>query len=72
MVEDAGAGVACPAEDAAALAAAVRRLRSLPAEEQQRMARQGRAYYERHFDPAVLAARLRQLLEDVVNRGDDD
>ncbi len=72
VVEDAGAGVACPAEDAAALAAAVRRLRSLPAEEQQRMARQGRAYYERHFDPAVLAARLRQLLEDVVNRGDDD
>ena len=72
VVEDAGAGVACPAEDAQALAAAVRRLRSLPAEEQQRMARQGRAYYERHFDPAVLAARLRQLLEDVVNRGDDD
>ena len=68
VVEDAGAGVACPAEDAPALAAAVRRLRSLPAEEQQRMARQGRAYYERHFDPAVLAARMRQLLEDVVNR----
>lgn len=71
MVEDAGAGVACPAEDAPALASAVRRMREMPAGEQLRMALQGRAYYDRHFDPAVLAIRLRQILEDVVKRDND-
>ncbi len=71
MVEDAGAGVACPAENAPALAAAVRRIREMPADEQLRMAQKGRAYYDRHFDPAVLAIRLRRLLEDVVKRDND-
>lgn len=71
VVEDAGTGIACPAEDAQALAAAVLRLRAMPDDARQRMAGRGRAYYERHFDPAVLAARLRQLLEDLVKRGND-
>lgn len=58
VVEEAGAGVSCPAEDAAALAAAVRRLRDADAQERQRMGDAGRRYYAQQFDPAMLARRL--------------
>lgn len=55
-----GAGVACPAEDAAALAEAVLRLRAVPHAELQRMGEAGQIYYKQHFDPAVLAEKLVQ------------
>ncbi len=66
VVDEAGAGVVCPAEDAEALAAAVLRLRAMSPDDRLRMAQQGRAYYERNFDPAVLAAKLRRLLEELL------
>ena len=66
VVLEAGAGVACPAEDARALADAVRQLRdALPAERQQ-MAQRGLIYYEQNFEPTLLAKRLAQILSDVV------
>lgn len=58
VVGEAGAGVACAAEDPAALAQAVLRLRAASPEELQRMGTAGRAYYEQHFAPPVLAHRL--------------
>lgn len=72
VVDNAGAGVTCPAEDAQALAEAVRRLRMLPPDELERMARQGRSYYERHFDPCMLAAQLSQTLDELVHGGNSD
>lgn len=69
VVEDAGAGVSCPAEDALALADAVRWLRALPSDEQQQMARRGRSYYECHFEPRMLAGRLSRQLTDLVRAG---
>ena len=66
VVDEAGAGVVCPAEDAEALAAAVLRLRAMSPDDRLRMAQQGRAYYERNFDPVVLAAKLRRLLEELL------
>jgi glycosyltransferase involved in cell wall biosynthesis len=60
VVEEAGAGIACPAEDAVELAQAVLRLRAASAEERQRMGEAGRSYYEKHCEPAMLAHRLAQ------------
>lgn len=61
-----GAGIACPAEDAASLANAVLRLRSLPDSDLQRMGRAGRTYYNQHFDPTVLAEKLMQHFTTVL------
>jgi glycosyltransferase involved in cell wall biosynthesis len=69
VVEDAKAGISCPAEDAQALADAVQYLRALPADARAHMARQGRNYYERRFEPGVLTARLSEQLEALVRTG---
>lgn len=66
VVMEAGAGVACPAEDAQALADAVLQLRDALPEELQQMAQRGLMYYAQHFEPALLAKRLAQILSDVV------
>lgn len=67
VVMEAGAGVACPAEDAQALADAVRQLRDALPEERQQMAESGRLYYEQHFEPKLLARRLVQTLSEMVS-----
>jgi len=66
VIDQAAAGVACPAEDAGALADAIRRLYSTPAPELHRMGQSGRLYYEKHFEPGVLATRLAQRFTDLV------
>lgn len=63
VVEEAGAGLTCPAEDAAALAEAVRKLQLASQEELERMGKGGREYYERYFEPSALARRLVQRFE---------
>lgn len=68
VVLESGAGLACPAEDAKALAQAVLQLRAASAEELQRMGESGRRYYDENFDPTILASRLLAQLDDVVNR----
>jgi glycosyltransferase involved in cell wall biosynthesis len=67
VVVEAGAGLACPAQDAQALADAVRQLRDALPEERQRMARCGRLYYEQHFEPNLLARRLVQILSKMLS-----
>jgi glycosyltransferase involved in cell wall biosynthesis len=66
VVTEAAAGVSVPAEDAAALAGAVRRMRALPADALLGMGRAGRAYYETHFAPAMLARRMVMHFEDAI------
>lgn len=68
VVEEAGAGLACPAEDAAALAQAVRRLHAAGAAERQRMGENGRRYYAQQFDPDRLAQRLVQRFAALVGK----
>lgn len=66
VVDQARAGIACPAEDAAALAEAVRKLQLLPAQQLQLMGNSGRDYYERHFEPGALAGRLAQRFAELI------
>lgn len=58
VVQESGAGVACPAEDAAALVAAITALKSASPDARRAMGDAGRAYYGRHFEPAALAHQL--------------
>ena len=66
VIDQAAAGVVCPAEDAGALADAIRRLYSTPEPELHRMGQSGRLYYEKHFEPGMLARRLAQRFADLV------
>ncbi len=67
VVTAAGAGIACPAEDAKALADAVIRLRDAPPEELEQMSRRGLSFYEKNFEPKLLATRLALILFDLVH-----
>ena len=58
IVEDAGAGVASPAEDSALLAQAILHLQSLPLAEREQMGLAGKRYFLEHFEPDVLARKL--------------
>jgi len=67
VVMEAGAGIACPAEDVKALADAVICLRDAPPEELEEMSQRGLRYYEKNFEPKLLATRLAQILFDLVH-----
>ena len=65
VVAEAGAGLTCAAEDSAALADRILRLRAMPQGELQRMGEAGRAYYRAHFDPGVLTQKLLAHFRDL-------
>lgn len=67
VVEEAGAGVTCAAEDATALADAVRKLRSSTPQKLGEMSERARHYYQQHFEPTALARQLRQRFESIVS-----
>lgn len=69
VVAEAGAGVTCPAEDAAALSDAVLRLKAMSPGELDRLGVAGRDYYRRHFDPEMLTSRLIECFRGLL-RGD--
>jgi glycosyltransferase involved in cell wall biosynthesis len=66
-VERAGAGLATPAGDADALAAAVLSLYRLPGAERVAMGLRGRAYSERNFQREALIDRLEAVLAEAVS-----
>ncbi len=68
IVQEAEAGAICPAEDAAALAEAILRLRNMPAQELCRMGEAGRRYYCQHFDPTELAKQLKSHFTEATVR----
>lgn len=68
IVVEAGAGVACPAEDATALVAAIRQLRDVPQQELDRMGQRAGEYYQQNFEPKMLGGKLSKILSDVVGR----
>ena len=65
LVIEARAGLAVPAEDAHALADAVLRLHSMSITERDEMGRQGRAYFQAHFNHERLVEQLIDHLRDV-------
>ena len=69
VIDEAGAGISCPAEDADALAGAVRSLHSMTAAQLEQMGRNGQLYYQQHFEPGMLAARLERRFTELVSAG---
>jgi colanic acid biosynthesis glycosyl transferase WcaI len=68
VIEESGAGTAVPAEDAGALAAAVRRLYHLPAAERAAMGARGRAYFLEHFERRKLLDELEACMHEIAGR----
>lgn len=66
VVTEAGAGLACPAEDASALVDAIDRLVGMSAAERDQMGRAGRAYFNANFEPGMLTVRLMDYFRKVV------
>ena len=67
VVAEAEAGLSCPAENAAALAAAVIQLEATDAAALRKMGKSGRLYYEAHFQPDHLAMQLINRLERLLD-----
>jgi glycosyltransferase involved in cell wall biosynthesis len=65
-VSAAGAGLTVPAEDVFALAAAIGRLRDMPASERDALGASGRAFVARHHDIGELAKTLAGALEGAL------
>jgi glycosyltransferase involved in cell wall biosynthesis len=66
IVAEAGAGVVVPAEDASALAEAIRALYKMPEGERLEMGARGRAYYEEHFSQEKLVDELIGYFEQAI------
>jgi glycosyltransferase involved in cell wall biosynthesis len=68
VVRQAGAGLICPPEDPAALAAAVRALHALPPAQREALGQAGRAAFLAHYTRAGLMERYNTLFETVARR----
>lgn len=68
IVNAAGAGVTCPAENAEALADAVMQLRDMPVDAREQMGVNALNYYHQNFEPRMLAKRLLQILNETKRR----
>jgi colanic acid biosynthesis glycosyl transferase WcaI len=68
VVRDAGAGVACPPQDPAALAQAVRDLHAMAAEQREAMGKAGRRAFLANYTRAVLVGRYEELLTRVARQ----
>lgn len=65
VVQESGAGVACPAGDASALAQAVAKLADLPPADLTEMGAAALRHYELHFEPRTLSRRLIQMFREL-------
>jgi glycosyltransferase involved in cell wall biosynthesis len=68
IVQEAGAGVTVPAEDAVGLAQAIRELYALPEKERLDMGACGQAYYEKHFSHDKLVDKLIKYIKQAISR----
>ena len=66
LVSQAGAGLAVPAEDAPALAAAVLQIVEMTDAERERMGENGRVFFRQHFDHDKLIDRLITYFSDLT------
>jgi glycosyltransferase involved in cell wall biosynthesis len=69
VIEESGGGTAVPAEDAVALAGAVRSLYQLPAAERAAMGARGRAYFLKHFERQKLLDELEACMRETATAG---
>ena len=66
IIEEAGAGLTVPAEDASSLAQAVMALYTMPEQKRLEMGSRGRSYYEQHFANEKLVGVLIEQLNQTI------
>jgi colanic acid biosynthesis glycosyl transferase WcaI len=67
VLDEAGAGITCPANDPRALAAAVLSMYRMPESERRRMGERGRDYFEAQFERGILLHRLERCIQDTID-----
>ncbi|OGW24271.1 MAG: glycosyltransferase WbuB [Nitrospirae bacterium GWB2_47_37] len=65
IIEEAGAGIVCPAENPHALAEVVLKISRMPKADLQDMGLRGRSYFEKHFERNVLIDRLHNWIKEL-------
>jgi len=65
VVEEAGAGLTCPAEDPESLAKTALKVSNMSADDRKKMALRGRAYFENNFESRMLLDRLDDWLSEL-------
>ena len=66
VIDDAGAGFSCPAEDPELFAQAVLKTYGTPKELREQMGKNGRRYYDANFDRNVLLDKLEAWMKEMV------
>ena len=70
IVNESGAGRACPAEDAQSLAACIMELYTMSRSERGEMGKKGRMYAEMHYHPTKIARQLLLYFQQItINKG---
>jgi glycosyltransferase involved in cell wall biosynthesis len=67
VIEEAGAGLCCPAEQPAALAATVLKMHQMNALERIAMGKKGREYFEKNFERGLLLDRLDTWMRELIS-----
>nr|WP_283826942.1 glycosyltransferase family 4 protein [Pseudomonas putida] len=68
VINDAGAGVTCPAEDAAGLAACIRSMQAMTQGQRELLGAQARAYFLKHFELKAQCKALVRMFEQRVEQ----
>jgi len=68
VIEEAGAGMACPAENPKALAETVLKFYNMSEADQKEMGNKGREYFEKHFEREMLFDRLEGWMKELVTQ----
>ena len=68
IIEEAGAGLTCPAENPEALAEAVLEMYRMSQSERQAMGMCGNTYFNAHFEHKMLLDRLELWMEELKNQ----
>lgn len=67
VIGEAGAGLTCPAQDAAGLAGCIEQLYQMSPTERDKLGQAGREYYLEHFEMGRQSRRLMEILESRIN-----
>ncbi len=72
VVEEAGAGVTCPAENPKTLAEAVLKLYNVSEKDREDIGQKGRVYFKKHFEREMLIDRLDGWMKELVTQSHED
>jgi len=68
IINESGSGIAVDAGDAEGLAKAVKQLYETSSTERYLMGKQGRIYYEQHFEREMLVDRLESWMREILRK----